>query len=54
MVLYSRFLSEINLTRILEDFPHTFYVISNVLVASLLYDNLKMVTGVTETYRCNK
>ena len=36
------------MTRILEDFSHAFYVITSVLLVSLLYDNLKMVTRVVE------
>jgi hypothetical protein len=31
-----------------------FYVITSVLFVSLTYDNVKMVTGVTETRRCNE
>jgi hypothetical protein len=41
-------------TRILEDFCEAFYVITSVLLVSLLYDSLKMITRVTETSRCNK
>jgi hypothetical protein len=42
------------MTRILKDFSHAFYVMTNVLLVSLLYDTLKMVTRVTETCPCNK
>ena len=41
-------------TRILEDLPHVFYVLTNVLLVVLLYDTLKMVTRVTERCQCDK
>jgi hypothetical protein len=42
------------LTIIVKDFSHEFYVITNVLFVFFLYDTLKMVTRVIETCRCNK
>ena len=41
------------MTRMLEIFSHAFYVMTGVLLVFLPYDNLKMVTTVTETC-CNK
>ena len=38
----------------LEGFSHAFYVTTNVLFVSLLYDTLKMVTIVTEICRWDK
>ena len=42
------------MTRILEDLSHAFYVITSVLLVSLLHGVLKMVTKVTETRRSDK
>jgi hypothetical protein len=42
------------LTRILKDFSHAFYVITNVLLVFFLYGTLKMITRVTKTCGCNK
>ena len=41
------------LTKILEDFSHTFNAITNVLLVSLPYDTLNMFTRLTETCRYN-
>jgi hypothetical protein len=42
------------LTKILKDLSHAFYVFTNVLFVSSLYDTLKMITRVAETCRCDK
>ena len=53
-MFYNRVFTKNQLARILQDSSHAFYVINNVLLVSLLYDTLKMVTRVTETCWCGK
>ena len=38
----------------LEGFSHVFYVTTDVLLVSLLYETQKMAARVTETCGCNK